>query len=231
MPRDLRNEAEAEAKETPRSAQRKPLRRWIPKFRLMDLIWMVLLAAILMKWHTDHRALVLANQKLAAQSSIANLSTRASWSIRQLLGKPDTPNPGDQSTAWASQLTDASREWVVVEFPTEVELSKVEVVETYNPGAIDRICAVSFLGTETEIWKGKDPTPTSAAMGKSMFPIAPGTTTRRIKLFINSPAVPGWNEIDAVAIHGTDGSTQWASNAWASSAFGSNQELPSWFWP
>lgn len=107
----------------------------------------------------------------------------------------------------------------------------MEVIETYNPRAIDRICKVSFLGTEPEIWKGKDPTPTSAAMGKSMFPIAPGTTPRRIKLFINRPAVAGWNEMDAVARHGTDGSTQWASDAWASSEFGSNQELPSWFWP
>lgn len=60
---------------------------------------MVLLAAILMRWHTDHRALVLANEKIAAQDGLANFNARASWSIRQLLGKPDTPTPGDQSTA------------------------------------------------------------------------------------------------------------------------------------
>ncbi|MGI9471962.1 MAG: hypothetical protein ACR2NZ_10540 [Rubripirellula sp.] len=207
----------------------KKRRRWLPKFRLMDLIWMVLLAAVLMKWQTDHRALVEANEKL--ETNVMSISTRSSWSIQQLLGKPNTFVAGDQSTAWASKRTDNSREWVVVEFPQEVELAKIEVFETYNPGAIDRICAVNFMGTETEIWKGQDPTPTTAAMGTSVFPISPGTQSRRIKLFINSGAVAGWNEIDAVAIHGTNGSKQWASDAWGSSSFGSNQPLPKWFWP
>ena len=43
--------------------------------------------------------------------------------------------------------------------------------------------------------------------------------------------VSGWNEIDAVALQGQDGSIQWASNAWASSCFGSNQMVPNLFWP
>lgn len=195
----------------------------------MDLIWTVIVAAILMKWHADHQALVAANEKL--ETSIMGLSTHSSWSVRQLLGNPDTPVAGDQSTAWASDRTDSSREWVVAKFAKAVELAKIEVVETYNPVAIDRICVGSFMGRETEIWKGNDPTPATAAMGRSVFPIPPGTKSRRIKLLINSPAVPGWNEIDAVAIHGTDGSTEWASNAWASSTSGSNHELPKWFWP
>jgi len=44
--------------------------------------------------------------------------------------------------------------------------------------------------------------------------------TNRIKVYLASKAVPGWNEIDAVALRGEDGSLQWATAAHASSIFG-----------
>jgi hypothetical protein len=90
---------------------------------------------------------------------------------------------------------------------------------------------VSATGHETELWKGVDPTPVTAAMGRSIIPIPQGTWTRRIKIYLDSAAVPGWNEIDAVAMHDRDGSIQWARNAWASTSFGENREMPRWFWP
>ena len=107
----------------------------------------------------------------------------------------------------------------------------MEIVETYNPGAVRRICSVNSLGRETELWKGVDPTPTTAAMGRSLIALPAGTKTRRLKIYLNSPAVPGWNELDAVGLHAKDGTVQWASNAWASTAYGDNQRLPGWFWP
>ncbi|NND98217.1 MAG: hypothetical protein HKN47_12905 [Pirellulaceae bacterium] len=154
-----------------------------------------------------------------------------SWSIDQIQGKPNTVGPGDISTAWASASQDGQREWIVAEFPRAVDVAKIVVYETHNPGAIDRICSVNFRTRETEIWKGVDPTPSTAAMGASMFSFKPGTFTRRIKIFIDSPAVPGWNEIDAVALHGKDGSIQWVSDAWASTSYGDNRPAPRWYWP
>ena len=210
-------------------ARRRPLKRrwWLPKFRLMDLIWIALVAAILMRWYQDRNELIRKHELV-----ISGMSSRGgSWSVQQVTGAANTPSPGDQSTAWAHQTQDTQREWMIVEFPRSVRIKKIVVYETYNPGAIDRISTVSFKHDETDIWKGTDPTPTTAAMGLSSFPIKQNVTSRRIKLHLNSPAVQGWNEIDAVALHGHDGSVQWASDAWASSAYGENQELPSWFWP
>ncbi len=201
-------------------------RWWLPRFRLIDLIWLSLIAAILMSWQRDRERLLEEAEILKSQQ----LRTSA-WSIKQVLGAPDTPQPGDQSTAWASMSQDASREWIIVEFPMAVEIKQVVVYETYNPGAVDRICTVNFMHDETEIWKGTDPTPTTSQLGRSLFKIKPGVQSRRLKIFLNSGAVRGWNEIDAVALYGTDGSVQWASNAWASSAYGENQALPKWFWP
>lgn len=196
---------------------------------MLDLIWMILLAAVIMRWHHDYRQLAEVREELATYTGM--IRTGSSWSIQQILGTPDTFAAGDRSTAWASESQDSQREWIIVEFPEAVALAKVVVHETYNPGAIDRIASVDFTGVETEIWKGKDPTPTTAAMGKSTFSFKRTVRTRRIKLYLDSPGVPGWNEIDAVAIHGKDGSVQWASNAWASSAYGANNELPMLFWP
>ncbi len=229
QPTDLLNakadSSDAACKHVPRIDRKR--RRWLPRFRLLDLIWLSLIAAILMSWNRDRQQLLAEYEKLAK----GRLQAGSSWSIKQIVGAPDTPSPGDQSTAWAPLTPDGSREWVIVEFPNSVQIKKIVVYETYNPGAIDRICAVDFKLGEFELWKGSDPTPTTAAMGLSSFPVKAGTSARRIKLYLNSPAVAGWNEIDAIALYGKDGSVQWASDAWASSAYGNNQELPKWFWP
>lgn len=195
-----------------------------PRLYLRDLFWICVLAAILMTWYRDHT-------QMLEEIAIRTGGARTSWSIRQVLGPPNTPAAGDRATAWASASQDGGQEWIIAEFPRATQLVKVEVVETYNPGALRRICSVNAAGIERELWKGKDPTPATVAMGSSIVPIAPSTRTRRIKIYLDSANVPGWNEIDAIALHGRDGTKQWASDAWASSAYGDNQIVPKWFWP
>lgn len=198
--------------------------RWRPRFRLLDLIWLSLLSALLMTWYRDH-------QNLQSQLNTIFGSGGSNWSIDQLLGPPNTPIAGDQRTAWTTPAQDGGTEWFIVEFPVAVNVAKVEVVETYNPGAVSRVCSVSMTGRETEIWKGQDPITPVAGMGRSMIVPTKNVRTRRIKVFVSTSLVPGWNEIDAVALHGDDGNIQWATNAWASTSYGDNREPPKWFWP
>ena len=192
------------------------------RFRLLDMMWLALLTAVLILWYKDHTSL---------SNQLASVNTSRSWSVRQVLGQPDTPIAGDQGTAWASMGQDTGTEWLVVEFPNAVMATKIQIEETYNPGAVNRICSVDFKGFETEVWKGKDPTAVGSGKGTSMIKLQKPISSRRFKIYLDSAAVPGWNEIDAVALHGKDGAVQWASNAWASSCFGSNQTLPPLFWP
>lgn len=210
----------------PEVAQRRKRRRrlWRPRLSLRDLFWLSMLAAICMTWYRDH-------QQLRSEIMMLSAPPNQSWSVDQLLGPPNTPLPGDRGTAWASSTQDSRPEWLIVEFARQSDLAQVEVVETYNPGAICRICAVNASGVETELWKGSDPAPPGAALWRSKFPVPTGTRTRRVKIYLDSPKVPGWNEIDAVALHDRDGSIQWATNSWASSAYGDNRESPRWFWP
>jgi hypothetical protein len=43
--------------------------------------------------------------------------------------------------------------------------------------------------------------------------------TNRVKLYLDSKGVPGWNEIDAVGLRESGGKTHWATSADASSTY------------
>ena len=192
------------------------------RFRLMDLMWLSAMTAVLILWYKDHQSL---------SDRIVSVNVRSSWSVKQVLGRPDTPIAGDHGSAWASAGQDTGTEWVIVEFPRAVPTSKLQIEETYNPGAVNRICTVSWRGIETEVWKGKDPVNPVSGKGTSVIALPRDVSARRFKIYLDSASVAGWNEIDAVALQGQDGSIQWASNAWASSCFGSNQTVPNLYWP
>jgi hypothetical protein len=71
------------------------------------------------------------------------------------------------------------------------------------------------------LWEGTDPTPVGAPGGVSRLPVMTRVRTGRIKVYLNSPAVPGWNEIDAVGLeYGDNNQTIWAKRASASSLYG-----------
>ena len=74
-------------------------------------------------------------------------------------------------------------------------------------------------GEEKEVWKGDDPTRPGSGKGVSKIPVNIDFNTKKIKLFIDSKKVRGWNEIDAVGLVDKEGNTQWAKRAEASSTF------------
>ena len=145
------------------------------------------------------------------------------WSPMQAAGPPDTATAGDQRTAWASATTDAQPEWLELEYARAVAPAAVEVHETYNPGALAKVSVFDAQGKEVPAWEGDDPGLSRASMGKwvSRVPVGVEVQTRRVKLYIDSPKVGGWNEIDAVALVGRDGSRQWATKVEASSWYNS----------
>lgn len=183
------------------------------------------------------------------------------WGPEQATGKPDTPEPGDYQSAWASATQDESDEWLMLEYEGPVWAKAAHIYETYNPGAVVRITAFTLDGREVEIWSRPRPDRFPPSRGPSARPeygnrlgeiflggllqergddgaivmerrqeqefgriFKPAFTrrvlTNRIKVYLASKAVPGWNEIDAVELVGDDGSRQWATAAHASSIFG-----------
>lgn len=155
-------------------------------------------------------------QPRAAAASKASASRR-SWGPEQMIGAPDTDLAGDYPTAWASLDPDGGPEWVVVDFPKEVEVGQVRVRETLGPGAIFMVSAILADGSEKILWHGTEPA--AEAPVEMEFNPSSQVRSRRIRVQLDTSKVPGWNEIDAVELLGTDGTRQWASGAWASSTY------------
>ena len=139
------------------------------------------------------------------------------WGPEQATGAPNTPTAGDLPTAWASLHPDGGTEWLQVEFDKPVEVAEVLIRETFNPGAISKVVAVDTDNKETTIWEGQ--APASAAPTEMVVKASSSVSSNKIKIYLDSNRVPGWNEIDAVQLVGKDGSCQWATTATASSSF------------
>ncbi|QDT57240.1 hypothetical protein Pan44_53080 [Caulifigura coniformis] len=141
------------------------------------------------------------------------------WGPEQAVGPPDTPGAGDLTTAWASASQDDQEEWLICEYEQPLQAMFLHVHETYHPGALVKVTAFGPDGKEITAWEGEDPTPRTEARGVSKIPIALGANARRFKLYFDSPAVRGWNEIDAVAVEDDKGASHWAVHVEASSTF------------
>lgn len=124
---------------------------------------------------------------------------------------------GDQGTAWASSTQDAQNEWLLLDFGTAIPASELQIFETFNPGAVSRVCAVATDGVETELWAGKDPFAMQGAVAVSAIPIS--GMVRRVKIYIASKSITGWNEIDAVGLVDTNDEVHWATAVKASSSY------------
>jgi len=151
--------------------------------------------------------------------------TATDWSAAQALGYPDTyPDYGDRMKAWASLTQDGQREFIELSFDDPSPASYLVAVETYNPGAIDSVYTWNPDSSRYDLaWSAPaSPGPVAPRLWIVTFPTT-AYPVSRVRLALNSPAVHGWNEIDAVAI-GANGfvSRQWASDAVASSHYGVN---------
>jgi hypothetical protein len=158
------------------------------------------------------------------QSVQGEAPVKTNWSPLQATGKPDTA-AGDLPTAWASASADGQREWLDLTYEAPVEAVGVMVYENHGPGALDLV--IAFAGNEEiEVWSGKDPTDRAKPSGVSVVGFSTPITTNRIRIHLDSPAVPGWNEIDAVGLIGSDGTVHWAKSATSSSTYGVVQVEP-----
>jgi hypothetical protein len=148
------------------------------------------------------------------------LASKRPWGPEQATGAPDTwPRSGDLTTSWASQTPDGQPEWLELSYSKPSRPSAVLVYETFNPGAVDRVVGFDAQGKEVEMWSGQDPTPAGKEKGISIIPVHPDFDLSRIRIYLDSPKVTGWNEIDAVGLLDESGETHWAASATASSTY------------
>jgi hypothetical protein len=142
------------------------------------------------------------------------------WGPEQAAGPPDSEGAGDFQTAWASLTADSQKEWLECEYAEAVMPTALVVHANDAPGSLERVSVFDEAGKEIEVWTGTDPTPRTAARGTSVILIKTDFKVKKVKVYLDSPAVPGWNEIDAVGLRVKDKEEiLWAMNVTASSTY------------
>jgi hypothetical protein len=149
----------------------------------------------------------------------------ANWSPQQAAGAPDTPSVGDQTSAWAAQTTDGGTEWLILSYARPVIPRELQVYESCAPGALFKVTAFDQSDHEIQAWSGTDPSSATPGSGKtpvSKIPLSIKFPTCKIKIYLASDKVPGWNEIDAVGLVSDNDQLQWARSVQASSTYASS---------
>lgn len=126
------------------------------------------------------------------------------YGAQQATGAPDVARYGDSGKAWAPKIPDAGEEWIELTFARPVHATGVRVVQNFNPGAIARIEVIDVSGAATPVWMGADPNAYGKNEIASLTAHFPRTTQpiAKVKVVVNEKKIPGWNEIDAVALIG-----------------------------
>jgi hypothetical protein len=137
-----------------------------------------------------------------ASSSYGDAQGSASWSPNQATGLPNVDKYGDDGKAWTSKTQDSGIEWLDLKYPKPVYATEVRVRESFNSGSIIRIEVFDPAGTAHLVWGGNDPT-TGLNYLMVKFPKT-NFKTDHIKITLATNVGPGWKEIDAVQLVGTD---------------------------
>ena len=142
-------------------------------------------------------------EQWAVAAEASSQYTDDSWSAQQATGAPDTPEAGDNATAWAAAAADDQVETLALVFEQPVNPTAIEIYESFNPGAVTQI---EVLDPNTDewvvVWSGEADT-----VGQELAVFSPVLTavdfvTDQVRLTIDEPAIAGWNEIDAVKLIG-----------------------------
>jgi hypothetical protein len=182
------------------------------KFRISTALLLTAILAMALAWYRDHKQLTTQMRK--------TVTATGPFSPSEATGPPNTNGYGDQGTSWASRGADNSKEWLELEYDQSVVPDAILIYENNAPGAVTKVTHISYWGYETTLWEGKDPTAVSAPGGLSRLPVTAGIKTGHIKIYVDSRAVLGWNEIDAVGLeYGKNKQVIWATEATASSSF------------
>jgi PKD repeat protein len=123
------------------------------------------------------------------------------WSEEQILGEPDVyPFYGDSVKAWAPLTANRQREFIELGYDSAMRINRVTIYETMKPGTVDTVYVKNPDGDWVIVWSGTaTPQPDSSRAFQIEFPLTDFEITE-IRIAMNSPAVPYWNEIDAVSI-------------------------------
>jgi hypothetical protein len=137
-----------------------------------------------------------------ASSTYNDAKAMDRFSANQVTGAPNVDKYGDDGSAWAPKTQDAGIEWLDLKYPKPVFANSVRVRESCGSGAVIKVELIDEQGTAHTAWAGNDPTTELNYLIVKL----PKTSykTDHVKITLATNVIPGWNEIDAVQLVGTD---------------------------
>lgn len=125
-----------------------------------------------------------------------------SYSAAQTLGSPDVfPQYGLSGNSWISATAQAQREYLVLGFPNPGKINFVDIFETANPGAVDSIFVKNPGTNNFELVYSATAAAAPLTARKNHISFTETVfDVSEIRIALNSPAVAGYNAIDAVGI-------------------------------
>ncbi|EFC46723.1 predicted protein [Naegleria gruberi] len=132
------------------------------------------------------------------------------WPATNVIGPSNTyPDYGDIKTAWAPKPSKNSKEFLELEFYNPTFITEIRVYETYNPGALVMVTAVTESQKEQDVIFEHEPVAhlLPAQSRINVIPISdPKNVMQRkykyLRLDIDTSKNYSWYEIDAVLLCG-----------------------------
>lgn len=127
-----------------------------------------------------------------------------SWSFEQATGEPNTPECGDNATAWAA-ATRTGQDTLVLEFEQAVIPTQINVHQSYNPGAIVMIDVGNTENRDQVLSLPNSADPPGNTPCPGVFSLDVSGVDEPIDfvvLYLDQSITENWNEIDAVELVG-----------------------------
>jgi hypothetical protein len=181
------------------------------RYRLGTTLLLVAIVAIALAWRRDHQRLI------AELKQYQNPGPQ--WEPIQATGAPDSLSPGDSSSAWCPATAEGGAEWLILDYGGSITPTSIVLHENYEPGAVVRVTHYPLIGRERTLWEGTYQPQVSPTGHIATLPVSTPLATTRIKVYLDTATIPGWNEIDAVGLVDSSGQVHWATAAKGSSTW------------
>lgn len=121
------------------------------------------------------------------------------WSASRALGAPDALPPGQDSVnAWATTGADDGVEFIEVGFDGRHRMSAIDLVESFNPGAVSRVELLLAGGERIAVQQAIAPVQPESPFRRRVEFTCTGEPVVGVRVTLDAAAVTGWNEIDAI---------------------------------
>lgn len=142
-----------------------------------------------------------ASEVISVSSTLSNRS-KQQYAPEQVLGKPDRlPFPGNATNAWSPASDDGGVEYIHVAFSKAQIIQQIAIAENNAPGAITKITVFDSLNKSAVVYENPNPSATGE-LGRMFYAFFQPTVfkVKSVKVELNTAAVPGSNQIDAIGI-------------------------------